>query len=324
MRWLPSRIALRTAAFVGALGAAASAVPLPEVALPDRRRATLDCCGGRVRVTLLGVHHASEASVGEARAVVGDAIRRGSLAAVALESDDETLAVQRAASGALAGLSGAAIRRDGVRAVQGALFELPLVRARLGAALAAPEQIALSAELRRSLRAGHVHGREMAAAADLAERGAVRVVCIDSAPAAKAAAYAGAAQSDAPSLWRAVGAHVGQACELRARALLRGGRLSLDDQLGALRRFKPATYRAAVEARDAEMSSAVRALCAELARAAGGAGAPGGDDGRGGRGPAEVVVLCGAAHLPGLEAGLRAGGCAPCCRDEPPPADSSN
>lgn len=262
-----------------------------------------------MRVTLLGVHHTSAASVDEAREVVSGAIERGSLAVLALETDDETLLVQRAASTALAGLSDAAIRRDGVRAVQGALFDLPSVRSRLGAALSSPEQIVLSADLKRGLQAGRVHGREMAAAADLAERAAVRVVCIDSPPAVKCARYEAAASLDTPTAWSTLAAHLGQACELRARALLRGGVLAIDDQLCALRRFMPATYRAVVDERDVEMASRIHSLCAQLAPPPqtgmpNSKGAVGRDVSMS-NASVEIVVLCGAAHLEGLEARLR-------------------
>ncbi|KAG8458558.1 hypothetical protein KFE25_003093 [Diacronema lutheri] len=303
-RWWPAA----AAAVVGA----GVALPLPEAKLPARRRVSFDCCGGGMRVTLLGVHHASADSAAEAADLVRAAIGGGRLVAIALESDDETLAIQRAASAAVGGMSKAAIRRHGERAVQRALFELPAVRHRFGSALARPEQIALSAELRQGLAAGRVHGYEMAVAADLAERAAVRVECIDSAPSAKGARYEAAARADGPSAWRAAAAHMGEACEIRARVLLRGGSLRLTDQLAAMRRFKPATYTAAVDERDDAMSARIGALCGlvrphaePLDRTAAARAADT-------SAPAELIVLCGAAHLPGIEARLRARGCEPC------------
>jgi pheromone shutdown protein TraB len=96
---------------------------------------------------------------------------------------------------------------------------------------------------------------------------------------------------------------VGHACELRLRALARGGALHLDDHLAALRRFQPATFRVSVEERDAHMAAQLGALLGSLG-AARGAARELRDE------PAEVLVLCGAAHLPGLHARLsREGWC---------------
>ncbi|KAJ1626830.1 hypothetical protein T492DRAFT_1030018, partial [Pavlovales sp. CCMP2436] len=293
-------VALAGAAVVGVVAA-----PLPEPQLPTRRRLSLSCHAGRVRVTLLGVHHASGTSLDEVRDAVCRAISSGRFAALAVESDDEALAVQRASSAALAGFSPEVVRRDGVRTVQRALFELPHVRAQLGARLERPEQIALSQELRESIASGYLHGGEMGLAANLAEGARVRVVCIDSPLVAKAERYRAAEEEDAPTLWRALVAHVGHVCELRLCALARGGALHLDDHLAALRRFKPATYRAQVEERDAHMVAQLGALLGSLGVAHGMAATCEACDE-----PAEVLVLCGAAHLPGLHALLsREGWC---------------
>jgi pheromone shutdown protein TraB len=273
---------------VAAAGCAAT-IPLPEVALPRERRVELQLAlpTGRVRLTLLGVSHTSDASTAEARSVVDGALARGALAAVALESDDETLGLQRAAHMATAGFSPAAIRADGVAAVQRAVFEQPSVRARL-AGLERPEQIRLSTEMQRGLARGHLFGREMAVAAEAAEQAGVPVVCVDLTLEEKARRYGDATRADAPTPAHALAAQLGQAVELRWRALAHGGVLRLDDQLAAMRRFSPASYRAQVDERDVEMAGRVRSLCAALAPH---------DD-------AEVVVVCGAAHLAGLQARL--------------------
>jgi len=137
----------------------------------------------------------------------------------------------------------------------------------------------------------------MGLAANLAEGARVRVVCIDSPLVAKAERYRAAEEEDAPTLWRALVAHVGHVCELRLCALARGGALHLDDHLAALRRFKPATNCAQVwrsATRTWSLSSA-RSLFGLLAHGAA-ATCEACDE------PAEVLVLCGAAHLPGLHA----------------------
>jgi pheromone shutdown protein TraB len=302
MRW--QRIG-RVGAAGAAIAAAAAAVPLPEITeLPSRRRVGLLLCGGRYRVTLLGVSHTSAESEREVRDVVSEAIGRGTLAAVALESDDDTLVLQRAASAAVAGLSDDAIRARGVTTVQHALFAHAIVRQRLGPQLERPDQIVLSKELRRGLAAGRVHGREMATAAELADEAGFRVACIDMLPADKADRYAASARADAPTPLHALISFAGQTYELRARALARGGTPCLDDYLAVMRRYSPATHAAQVADRDEHMALEIFSLCDQLRAEAPRRGqeevrAEGEDP------PFDVVVVCGAAHLPGLEARLQ-------------------
>jgi len=80
-------VALAGAAVVGVVAA-----PLPEPQLPTRRSLSLSCHAGRVRVTLLGVHHALGTSLDEVRDAVCRTISSGRFAALAVESDDKALA----------------------------------------------------------------------------------------------------------------------------------------------------------------------------------------------------------------------------------------
>ncbi|KAJ1637760.1 hypothetical protein T492DRAFT_949523 [Pavlovales sp. CCMP2436] len=294
-----SGVALAGAAVVGVVAA-----PLPEPQLHTRRRLSLSCHAGRVRVTLLGVHHASGTSLDEVRDAVCRAISSGRFAArrgVGRRDACRSARFERGAGGLPAG--GGAEGRRAHRAA-GALRAAARACA-AGRQARAPGADRALARAAREHRLQYLHGGEMGLAANLAEGARVRVVCIDSPLVTKAERYRAAEEEDATTLLRALVAHVGHVCELRLCALARGGALHLDDHLAALRRFKPATYRAQAEERNAHMVAQLCALLGSLGAACGSAA-----DREARDEPTEVLVLCGAAHLPGLHALLsREGWC---------------
>ena len=242
-------------------------------------------CTG-IDVQLCGVSHLSPASAKAARAAVMEATTtNGTSTAVALECDTQSLALIRCAHGALAGLTPKLVRSEGVGRVCTALSRAPLVRAeREGACRRALSRSSLPSAISRHLkRDGVLWSAEMGVAADAADAAGARVVCLGgaSSPPATPPVATALSASTPPSLGVI-------ACRLRARMLSPGlDELSCDAAdieaiSSAMRETLPDTSVLKLTAPDAEMASALRALCDERPP------------------PRVVVAVVGAQHVAGI------------------------
>ena len=247
-----------------------------------------------VHVHLCGVCHIEPASAEAARAAVSRAARGGRLAAVALECNQQTLAMLQCAHRALSGLPRERVRSEGASLVREALFRSPTVRQmaeNAGASLDTPSSVGLPPTLVRHLSSdGVLWSDEMRAAADAADAWKARVVCLGAPPEA----------SHTPHAPSTLGAALGIAAVwLRAHALRPG----LDDRgcdaadvaamNTAMQEMLPGFHAHKVVEPDDQMAMALLALCKEVSAEQ--------RSSRGSHRPMSVVAVVGAQHVPGLK-----------------------
>ena len=255
--------------------------------------AVLDARSG-ARVALCGVCHVDPGSAAAACAAV--ARHDGDLGAVALEIDARTLAMVDAARQALDAAPADADREATVRAALSALPFAP--PGGFSASVPLPPAIA------QPLKQGVLYAREMAEAAAAAVAAGAPVHCLRAVQ--DSSLQSRAAQPPGPVAQLAV--------HLRAQALHDGAhpqscaRESVVAYEAATREFAPAFANVQIDAADDRIAARVREVIEKERIGGGGAavgegGATGGGDGEDGR---VVLVVVGAAHVPGLERRLAA------------------
>ena len=253
----------------------------------------LDARSG-ARVALCGVCHVDPGSAAAACAAV--ARHDGNLGAVALEIDARTLAMVDAARQALDAAPADADREATVRAALSALPFAP--PGGFSASVPLPPAIA------QPLKQGVLYAREMAEAAAAAAAAGAPVHCLRAVQ--DSSLQSRAAQPPGPVAQLAV--------HLRAQALHDGAhpqscaRESVVAYAAATREFAPAFADVQIDAADDRIAARVREVIEKERIGGGGAavgegGATGGGDGEDGR---VVLVVVGAAHVPGLERRLAA------------------
>ena len=253
----------------------------------------LDARSG-ARVALCGVCHVDPGSATAACAAV--ARHDGNLGAVALEIDARTLAMVDAARQALDAAPADADREATVRAALSALPFAP--PGGFSANVPLPPAIA------QPLKQGVLYAREMAEAAAAAAAAGAPVHCLRAVQ--DSSLQSRAAQPPGPVAQLAV--------HLRAQALHDGAhpqscaRESVVAYEAATREFAPAFADVQIDAADDRIAARVREVIEKERIGGGGAavgegGATGGGDGEDGR---VVLVVVGAAHVPGLERRLAA------------------
>ena len=254
--------------------------------------AVLDARSG-ARVALCGVCHVDPGSATAACAAV--ARHAGNLGAVALEIDARTLAMVDAARQALDAAPAEADREATVRAALSALPFAP--PGGFSASVPLPPAIA------QPLKQGVLYAREMAEAAAAAVAAGAPVHCLRAVQ--DSSLQSRAAQPPGPVAQLAV--------HLRAQALHDGAhpqscaRESVVAYEAATREFAPAFANVQIDAADDRIAARVREVIEK--ERIGGGGAAVGEGGATGGGDVDgrvVLVVVGAAHVPGLERRLAA------------------